>query len=305
MHSEKVIFTIFTFAILEVSAFPRHRDSREATWSDSMANQAHHKSKLTKDVDKIYKSHIDDSGLYNHSEDDHNKNQVSEEMQRKINMESERLRARLRQELTELRERLALSPAHRSSTLASVRERLAPLAQQLHGSLSSSTRSLCHELGLSLQSPEDPEAFNWMTQTLEQGTSKLADILDGFMAQTTEAMEHLREASEAANTGILQEFSSRLGQEVTSLKMEAQNKLETLKAELLKADAAAAVEHFCQNSAQQLHFQGRMERLVTGMEEELEVQSGPSLSEHSGGSLQEDFSLKLSALIQDILHSVQ
>nr|XP_057936151.1 uncharacterized protein zgc:162608 isoform X2 [Doryrhamphus excisus] len=242
MHLEKVIFTIFNLAILAVSAFPRHRDSREATWTDYMANQAHHKTKLTKDVDKIYKSHIDDSGLYDRGEDDHNKNQVSEEMQLKINMEAERLRARLRQELSELRERLALSPAHRSSTLASVRDRLAPLAQQLHSSLGSSTNSLCLQLGLSLQSPEDPEAFQWMTQTLEQGTSELVDMLDGFTAQTTQAMEHLREA--------------------------------------------------------------RLERLFTGMEEELEVQSGPTFSE-SGGSLQEDFSLKFSALMRDILHSVQ
>nr|XP_057936149.1 uncharacterized protein zgc:162608 isoform X1 [Doryrhamphus excisus]XP_057936150.1 uncharacterized protein zgc:162608 isoform X1 [Doryrhamphus excisus] len=304
MHLEKVIFTIFNLAILAVSAFPRHRDSREATWTDYMANQAHHKTKLTKDVDKIYKSHIDDSGLYDRGEDDHNKNQVSEEMQLKINMEAERLRARLRQELSELRERLALSPAHRSSTLASVRDRLAPLAQQLHSSLGSSTNSLCLQLGLSLQSPEDPEAFQWMTQTLEQGTSELVDMLDGFTAQTTQAMEHLREVSEAANMGILTEFSSRLGQEVTSLKTEVQNELETLKAELLKADAAAAVERFCQNSAHRLHFQARLERLFTGMEEELEVQSGPTFSE-SGGSLQEDFSLKFSALMRDILHSVQ
>ncbi|XP_077397038.1 uncharacterized protein LOC144033092 [Festucalex cinctus] len=296
MRSEKVIFTICTFAIIAISAFPLHRDTREESWTDSEANQAHPKSKITKEADKIYKSHIDDSGLYNH-EEEYNKNPVSEEMQRKIAVESERLRARLRQELAELRERLAPPSAHLTSTLASMRELLAPLTQQLHNN----THDLCHQLhGLD----PDPVVHQGVTQMLEQSASKLADILADFMAKTERPWE--MSESEAGNTGIWQGFSSRLGWEVTSLKAEAQNRLERLKAELTEQPLKATMERFCQNSAQQNQaFQARIEKLFTSMEEELEVQLSPSHSEHSTGSLQEDFSVKLSTLIQDILHSVQ
>ncbi|XP_057695568.1 uncharacterized protein zgc:162608 [Corythoichthys intestinalis] len=311
MLSEKAIIIIFAVTILEISALPLHRDTREATWTDYKANQAHPKSKITKESDKIYKTHIDDGDLYNH-EDDFYKNALSGEMQRKLLMESERLRERLRHELAELRERLAPSPSQLSSAMASMRDRLAPLTQQLHNN----TKSLCHQLRLYLHGPDmvdakpDPLVHSWMTQILEQSGSHLTDILSDFIAKTREVTEHLRETSEteAANTGIWQGFSSRLGQEVISLKGEAQNSLETLKIELAnQLDTAlplgASVERFCQISAQQNQaFEARVESLFAAMEDELEVQSNPS---HSGVSLQEDFSIKLSALIEDILHSVQ
>ncbi|XP_077422910.1 uncharacterized protein LOC144052580 [Vanacampus margaritifer] len=305
MHSEKVIFTICTFAIVAISAYPPHRDTKEETWTDFEANQAHPKSKITKEADKIYKSHIDDSGLYNH-EDEYNKNPLSEDMQRKIAAESERLRARLRQELAELRERLAPSPARLASTLASMRELLAPLTQQLHNN----TLGLCQQLRLYLHGLDkaeanlDPVVHQGMTQMLEQSASKLANILADFMAKTREVTERPWEMSD--NAGIWQGFSSRLGWEVTSLKAEAQNSLERIKVEIAEQPLKATVEGFCQNSAQQNQdFQARIERLFTSTEEELEVQLSPSHSEHSSGSLQEDFSVKLSTLIQDILHSVQ
>ncbi|XP_042269033.1 uncharacterized protein zgc:162608 [Thunnus maccoyii] len=330
MHLKVVIFTL---SFLTTLAYPLHRNTREATWVDSKANQAHEKTELTKDVDKLYKIHIDDSGLYN-QEDDLNKNPVAEEMQHKLNMESERLRARLRQELAELQEKLSPSPAHLSSTLASMRERLAPLTQQLQSSLSSNTQDLCGQLSLYLQGLETAEAqaeaspahyqeaFHWMGQTLEQSSSKLADIISDFQTKTVGMIEHLKEISasegEAAKSGLWQEMSSRLVQEVSSVRVEAQNRVGTFKAELaalletaqpLKAEVAASMERFCQNSALQGQvFQARMERLFVGLEEE--VREAPSLlpsssSTESIGFLQEDFSVKFSALIQDILHSVQ
>lgn len=282
----------------------------------------------------IYKSRIDSSGLYDPDHD--NKNPVTEEMQRKLNMESERLRARLRQELAELRERLSSSPAHLSSTLASMRERLAPLTQQLQSSLSSNTQDLCGQLSLYLQGLETAEvqaetspalyqeAFHWMSQTLEHSSSKVAELISDFHAKTVGVIEHLKEISaseqEAAKQSELwQEMSSRLGQEVSSLRMEAQNRVGALKAELAallqtarpgQAEVTATMERFCQNAALQGQvFQARVERLF----QELEVQGASSLSPSSpsssssiqpGGYLQEDFSVKLSALIQDILHSV-
>lgn len=286
-------------------------------------------------LSKLYKTHIDSSGLY--SQDDQSKSPVAEEMQHKLNMESERLRARLHQELAELQQRLAPSPAHLSSTLASMRERLAPLTQQLQSSLSSSTQELCGQLSLYLQGLETAEvqaeagpalyqeAVLWMSQTLERGSTKLADITGNFHSQTVAAIEHLKEidASEEAQPDLWQEISSRVEREVSFLRVEAESRLGALKTELAglleaaqprTAELTASLERFCQNAALQGQvFQARMESLFQGLEEakEEEAQGASSLSPsslsspiQSSGSLQEDFTVKLSALIQDILHSV-
>lgn len=278
---------------------------------------------------------MDSSALYD--QDDDSKTPVGVEMQRKLNMESERLRIRLHQELAELRERLSPSTAHFSSTLVTMRERLAPLTQQLQSSLSSNTQDLCGQLSLYLQGLESvevqaeaspalyQEAFGWMSQTLEHSSSKVANIISDFHTKTIGVIEHLKEISageeEAAKTKLWQEISSRLGQEVSSLRLEVQNRVGALRAELSAlletaqphtAEMKASMEQFCQNAALQSQvFQARMERLFQGLEEELEFQgasilspSSSSLSIQPGGSLREDFSLKLSALIQDILHSV-
>ncbi|XP_039987086.1 uncharacterized protein zgc:162608 [Xiphias gladius] len=333
MHLKVMVFAL---SFLTTSAYLLRRNTREATWTDSKANQAHDKLEPTKNVDKIYKSYIDGSSLYN-QEGDGNKNPVAEEMRCKLNMESERLRTRLRQELAELQERLSPSPAHLSSTLASMRERLAPLTQQLQSSLSSNTQDLCNQLSLYLQGLETAEAqaeaspalyqeaLHWMSLALEQSSSKLADIISDFHTKTVGVIEHLKEISgseeEAAKSELWQVMSSRLGQEVSSLRVETQNRVGALKTELaallqteqpLKAEVTASMEWFCQNAALQSQvFQARMEKLFQGLEKELEVQKASSLSPSSssssiqpGGSLQEDFSVKLSALIQDILHSV-
>ncbi|XP_010727934.2 uncharacterized protein zgc:162608 [Larimichthys crocea] len=324
MHLKVVIFAV---SFLTTSAYPLHRNTREATWSDSKANQAHDKSELTeKDVDKIYKIHIDSSGRYN--PDNHSKNPVAEEIQHKLNIESERLRMRLRQELAELQERLSPSPAHLSSTLANMRERLAPLTQQLQSSLSSNTQDLCSQLSLYLQGLEAAEAqeqaspalyqeaFHWMSQSLEHSSSKVADIISDF---DTKVIEISASEQDAAKSELWQEISSRLEQEVSSLRVEAQHRVGALKAELAaqletaqpdKAELTASMQRFCQNAALQSQvFQARMERQFQGMEEELlqgaTSSSLSSLSIQPGGSLQEDFTVKLSALIQDIMHSVQ
>ncbi|XP_061684134.1 uncharacterized protein zgc:162608 [Syngnathoides biaculeatus] len=310
MHSGKVIFTICAFAILAISAYPAHRDTGEASWIDFKANEAHYKSKLLKETDMIHKSLVDDGGLNNHEAE--YKNPVSEETRHKILVESERLRARLRQELGELRQMLAPSPADLASALAGLREHLTPLTQQLHNN----THSLCHWLRLYLLGPDaavakhGPVVHHQIKQTLEWSGSRLTDILADLMAKTREVTERLGDMSEAeaANAHIWQGFSSRLGREVTSLKVETQNSLETLKVQLTDQSEStrslsAMVERFCQNAARQHQdFQARIETLFTGTEDELQVQSS---FPYSRGSLQEDFSIKLSALIQDILHSLQ
>lgn len=246
-------------------------------------------------------------------------------MQHKLNMESERLRIRLRQELAELQDRLSPSAAHLGAATASVRERLAPLAQELQRALSSNTQDLCGQLGLYLQSVEGPwakveaspslyrEAFEWMSQTLERSSSKVAQIISDFHTKSTEELQHLKEISageeEGAESELWQEMSSSLEQEVRTLKAEAHSRVGALKAELAtalqterpeKAELTASMEQFCQSSIlQNQAFQARLERLFQGIRDS----SSPSLPP-SGGTLTEDFTVQLSALIHDILDSV-
>ncbi|XP_058490505.1 uncharacterized protein zgc:162608 [Solea solea] len=334
MHLKVVIFAL---SFLTVSAYPFHLNPRGAIWIDSKSNHAHDKTVLSKDVDNFYKRHLDSSSLYNQGDDD-NKNPMAEEMQQKLSVQSEYLRTRLHQELAELRERLSPSSTHLSSTLASMRERLAPLTQQLQSSLSSNTQDLCGQLSHYLHSLETAdaqaetraaqyqEAFHWMTNALEHGSSKMADIINDFHTKTVGVLEHLTEVGtteeEAAMSELWPLMSSRLGQEVSSLREETQNRVGALKAELdalqgdvvpVKAEVTASVEQFCQNSALQSQwFQVQMEKLFQGLEEEVNVQRSSRLSPPSSssspiqptGSLQEEFSIKLSALLQDILHSV-
>ncbi|XP_030008688.1 uncharacterized protein LOC115432053 [Sphaeramia orbicularis] len=325
---------LFALSFLTTSAFPLQRMTREANWADSKANQAHDKIPLTKDMDNIYKSQIDSNGLYT-QEDGTSKNPVAEEVQHKLIMESERLRTRLRQELAELQEKLSPSPGHLSSTLASMRERLAPLTQQLQSSLSSSTHDLCGQVNLYLQDLETAEAqaqdspalyqetLQRMSQTLEHSSSKLANLISNFQTQTFEVIEHLKEIStsegETASPGFWQEVSSRLRQEVTSLRADVLNGVGILKEELsslqisaqpIRAKVTASMEQLCQNAALQSQvFQAQMERVFVELEKDLAVQGSSSFSSSSalqpGSSLQGDFSDRLSALIQDILHSVQ
>ncbi|CAJ1065476.1 uncharacterized protein zgc:162608 [Xyrichtys novacula] len=317
---------ILALSLCTTLAYPIHRDTRDVTWTDPRVNQANDKTELLKDVEITYKSHIDSSSLYN--QDNQHKHPVAEEMQQKLNMESERLRARLRQELAELRERLSPSPSQLDFTLASMRERLAPLTQQLQSSLSSNTQDLCGQLSLYLQGLETAEvqageasptlhqeAFHWMSQTLELSSSKVSEIISDFQGKAVSAIEHLKEE----RSELWQEMSSRLGQEVSSLRKEAQTRVSALKTELdslletsnpRKTEVTASLELFCQNAALQSEvFQARMERLFQGLEEDLQMEGASSVSSSSslslsGSSLQEDFSVKLSALIQDILHSV-
>ncbi|KAF7218933.1 apolipoprotein A-IV [Nothobranchius furzeri] len=323
---------IFIMSLSQTLAYPL----QEAAWVGSDYNQIHEKKDLSKDVHRIYKSAIDSSGLY-HQQDDDTKNPVAAEMQRKLFMESERLRVRLSQELAELWERLSPSPANLSATLASMKERLTPLTQQLQTSLSSNTQDLCSQLSVFLQSLEAAEgqteagsalyqeAFHWIRQTLDHSSLQTANIIADFHTMAINKAKNLKRAGtfededeEENNSKIWQAVSTKLGQEVSSLKEEAQARVGALKAQFaallestqpLKAEVAGSVEQFCQNAALQSQvLQARMERLFIGVEEEVlgaSPQYQPPSMSTQAGSLQEDFSIRLSALIQDIMHSVQ
>ncbi|XP_029965281.1 uncharacterized protein LOC115401202 [Salarias fasciatus] len=326
---------IFTLSFLTTSAYPLHSDTKEISWMDSKGNDADDKTDPTKDIEKVYKSKIDSDGLYIQESDD--KNPLTEEMQRKLTMESERLRVRLRQELAELRERLSPSADHPSYTLASMRERLTPLTQQLQSSVSSNTQDLCSQLSLYLQGLETAEAqaeatpalyeetFQLLGRTLEHSSTKLAGLINDFHTKANGVIDYLREISspdqESAKLKVCEETGSRLGQEVGLLREEGQSRVRALKAQLAallhssqppRAELRGSVEQFCQNASLQSEaLQARLESLLMGLSDGADGQTESSLlhsyssSAQQSGSLQEDFSVKLSALIQDIFHSVQ
>ena len=283
---------------------------------------------------------MDSSDLYATEEGEgRSKRPIEDEMQHKLNAEAERLRARMRQELAELTERLSPYPARAApGALGDLKQRLAPLTQQLQSSLSTNAQEMCSQLSLFLRGLEQAEAraeagpsayreaFHGMSRTLERGGAVLTDVTGDFQSKASEAMDQqreqeggdvLEEEEEGRSGRMWREMRTRLAQEVSSTRLEGQSRLGALKAELtvllvtsqpLKTEVTASVNEFCQRAAlQNQGFLARIERVFVGMEEEQEAPGAPSSPTDSqpGSLLQDDFSAKFSALIQDILHSVQ
>ncbi|CAB1348510.1 unnamed protein product [Coregonus sp. 'balchen'] len=304
MHLKVVIFAL---SFLTTTAHPLHRTSRETsqTLQDIINNQAHEKTDLSKDVNP--------------------KSMVSE-IRHKLSLESERLRTRLRQELTKLRETLAPYPAHSQSsesTLASMRDRLGPLTKQLQSAVNGNSQELCSHLRLYFQGLEAAEsqaaagptlyleAVQWISQTLDDSSAKITFVIQAFK---TKASSMIRELNGTIQGDFWQEVNIRLGQEVQALSLEVQGRVGVLKAKLarlllapqpLKAEVSTSMEQFCQSAAlQDQLFHARIEKHLLGQESQAQSPSEP-LSLQPLGLLEEDFSDKLSALLQDILHTVQ
>ncbi|KAJ3591201.1 hypothetical protein NHX12_009148 [Muraenolepis orangiensis] len=339
MHFQRLIIAL---SLVTTSAFPLYpgTNQREASRADPEENEAHDKTELTKDVNKNYKSYVDSSDLYTAEEGD--ASPVAEEMRRKLTAESERLGAYLRRELAELRERLSPSRSALSAS-AALRQRLAPLTRRLRSSLSADVRDLCGQLGLYLQGPERAEAqgapvglsvyrgaFRGMTRSLERSGAEIADIVADFQSETADAIAVAQEGhggvgakeedeEEERSGRMWREMRTRLAQEVSSARLEAQGRLGALKAQLTALlvtsqlpttdDVAASVNEFCQSTELQNQvFVARIERLFLGLTEEREgpgAPSSPSDPSQSGSLLQQDFSAKFSALMEDILHSAR
>lgn len=314
-----------TLSLLTISAYPVHRNPREAPREDSNSNWAHDKSQPSKSMD--YKSHMDSSALY--QSEDNEKSPVVAEVQHKLSLESERLRVRLHQELAELREKLSPSPVHGISSLAGLRERLAPLIQQLQSSLSSSTHELCVQVRLYLQNMETTQpraedkqalqqkALEWISQTVDNSNSKIADIIEYFHSEASKVMDHVKESS-TSEAEVWQVVLSGLAEEVGVLRVHAQSRLGMLMEELAslqmftqdyESKMSSRMERFCLNAELQNQlFETRMERLVfelQGSSAQRGSEQSPSSSSLQSGTLQDNFSLKLSSLIQDLAHSVQ
>lgn len=262
----------------------------------------------------MWKSHVVSSNLY--SEDA--QNPMAAELRHKLSQESERLRGRLRQELLELRKRLSPYPTHPHLAPANIRELLAPFTKELQRALNSNTQELCSQLTLRLQNLKElqadgplpyVEAAERIGQALDESHRRRTAAFENFKTKAFEAVEEDRDGSRKE---LWEEVTARLGQEVVSFSLEVQGKVAALKvslAGLLPLEQPVVVEadnkvlQFCQSSsAQNQRFIANLEQQIVALEEK-QSQGDPS-SHVNIESIQEDFSTRLNALLQDIVHTL-
>ncbi|XP_051962930.1 apolipoprotein A-IV-like isoform X2 [Xyrauchen texanus] len=311
MHLQIAILT-FTFAT--TTAFPlNHEDSREAPWSLQRDNQAIDKKPFAKDSNGMWKNHVVSSDLY--SQDSYNP--MATELRQKLSMESERLRARLKQELAELRERLSPYPSHPKHSLANVRDFLAPFTKQLQTALQSNTHELCERLSLNLQdlNPDETtlyqEAAQMITQALDESHQKRTAAFEEFKTKAFEAVEKEKDSS---GKELWEEVTARLGQEVCTFSLEVQGKVAALKIVLAGHLAstqpprdlmASKVDQFCQNSSVwNQQFISNLDQQIITLQENQNNNDSASIHQTNIESIQEDFSTRLTALLQDIVHTL-
>ncbi|KAL6471023.1 hypothetical protein MHYP_G00196730 [Metynnis hypsauchen] len=309
---------ILAMCLATATAFPVQQDpaSQEAVWSvqEEIANLAIDKADVTKEFNGMWKSHVVSSDLYSQNA----QNPMAAELRHKLSQESERLRARLRQELLELRQRLSPYPIHPQLTPANVRELLAPFTKQLQKALDSNTQELCGQLSLNLQGLQDLQAdgsapnlevVEKIGQALDESHRRRTTAFEDFKTKAFEAVEEDRDGSKKE---LWEEVTARLGQEIVSFSLEVQGKVAALKvslaglltsAEPRRAEAASKVLQFCQSSSTQNEkFITNLEQQITKLEEQ--QSHGDPLSHISIESIQEDFSTRLNALLQDIVHTL-
>ncbi|KAI4880396.1 hypothetical protein NFI96_018699, partial [Prochilodus magdalenae] len=311
-------FVFFASSLVTVSAFPLQQDvdGEEPLWTvqEEIANLAIDKADATKEFNGMWKSHVVSSDLYSQSP----QNPMAAELRRKLSQESERLRARLRQELLELRQRLSPYPTQPQLTPANVRELLAPFTKQLQKALDSNTQELCGQLSLNLQGLQELqadgsapylEAVEKIGQAMDESHRRRTAAFEDFKTKAFEAVE---EDHDGSRKELWEEVTARLGQEIVSFSLEVQGKVAALKvalaglltsAEPPSAEAASKVLHFCQSSsAQNARFITNLEQQIAKLEEQ-QSQGDPS-SHINIESIQEDFSTRLNALLQDIVHTL-
>ncbi|KAL0973020.1 hypothetical protein UPYG_G00197830 [Umbra pygmaea] len=319
MHLKVVVFAL---SFLTTTAYPLQYVSREAPWTpqDLKNNDVHEKTDI-KDVSGDWKTHVKNPHLYTQDSPD----PMVSEIRQKLNLESERLRTLLRQELAEIREMLSPYPNHpvsSKSTLASMGDRLAPLTKQIQNGMKDNSQELCGHLKLYLQGLDTAagqvtarpslylEAVHWISKTLDDSSAKMTTVIQDFKTQTSSMVEEFRVTDEGT---FWQDVNDRLGHEVHALSLEVQGRVGVLKAKLtsillapqpLREEVSTSVEQFCQNaSVQDQLFHARIEKHLLGQESQTQSESQSPSPQPLG--LLEDFSVKLSSLLQDILHNVQ
>ncbi|XP_077064649.1 uncharacterized protein LOC143716225 isoform X2 [Siphateles boraxobius] len=295
------------------SAFPLNDEISREAFSLQRDNQATDKKNVGKDSNGMWKNHVVSSDLY--SQDSYNP--MAAELRHKLSMESERLRARLKQELAELRERLSLYPSHPKHTMANVKEFLAPFTKQLQTALQSNTQELCEKLNLNLQelNPEEAtlyqEAVQKITQALDESHQKRTTAFEDFKTKAFEVVEEERDSS---GKELWEEVTARLGQELCTFSLEVQGKVAALKIALAGHLASAQpprdlmaskVDQFCQNSsARNQQFISKLDLQMITLQENQSHGESSGFHQTNIESIQEDFSTRLTALLQDIVHTL-
>ncbi|XP_030632213.1 apolipoprotein A-IV [Chanos chanos] len=310
----KLLVLPVCFVIIKAHPLSRDSSSGEISWDNSgqKANQANEKSEVTKELNGMWKSHVESSDIY--SQDSYNL--MSGDIRHKLRLESERLRARLRQQLSELRDKLYPHTSQTQHGLANVKELFAPLTKQLQSALDSTTQELCGQLQLHLLTlnPEEDalhfEISQRLSQSLDDSQKKMTVSVEDFK---TKILDLAQENKHSSGSTFWEEVTSKLGQEASTFKLEVLGSVTALKASLadllispqyLKDEVTSRVIQFCQSSTI------KNERLILDLEQHLvrlqqQHRNGESETHHLIGmdSLQ-DFSTKLNALLRDIRNTL-
>lgn len=259
----------------------------------------------------MWKSHVVSSDLYSPD----SLNTMAAELRHKLSQESDRLRARLRQELRDLRQRLSPFPSHPQASPTNVQELLSPFTKGLQMALESNTHQLCGHLMMTIQGVQSDEpsvyqdAIEKISQAMDESHKRRTSAFENFKTKAFEAVE---EEKDSSRKDLWEEVTARLGQEICSFSLEAQGKIAALKVSLttllsssepLGAEMVSKVDQFCDGSSRQNH------KFITDLVQQIsmleEKQSKGEPSSHVNiDSIQEDFSTRLNALLQDIVHTI-
>lgn len=242
-------------------------------------------------------------------------NPMAAEFRHKLSQESDRLRARLRQELLNLRQRLSPYPSHPKVTPTNVHELLSPFTKDLQMALESNTHHLCGHLMMTVQGVQSDgpsvhqEAIEKISQAMDDSHKRRTTAFEDFKTKAFEAIEKDKDNS---RKDLWEEMTARLGQQICSFSLELQGKIAALKVSLttlltssepLGPEMVSKVDQFCDGSSRQNQkFIADLLQQISLLEEK---QSKGEPSSHVNiDSIQEDFSMRLNALLQDIIHTI-
>ncbi|KAG5836878.1 hypothetical protein ANANG_G00233360 [Anguilla anguilla] len=302
MHLKALVLVI-SFVATAGLPVPQNNDSTrpEASWdySSQTANQAADKTELTKEADRTWKSSLESSDLYGdlYAHDvSQSQGSLTGDLRRKLSLESQRLRA----------------PA---PAAAAARDRLALPAHRLRDALDSDARELCSALRRYAQGPETAEAPPRAGARARGGRAGMGRALGASERELTARLAEFQAEASGA-TGGQGGAAAALRAEVEAFGAGVRSRAESLRAGLagtqsLGEGLSKHVEQFCRSSEEEnRRFAGRIERQLEalGQGERGALSEGlgeaPFVSPSSTGSLGEDFSPKLNALLQDILQTL-
>ncbi|KAI1893484.1 hypothetical protein AGOR_G00124200 [Albula goreensis] len=329
MQHLKAIILVISFMAAKGLPVQQNTDSSrtEASWEypDQKANQVADKTELIKEVSNIWKSSLENSALYGQGVLQ-GQSPLGGDLRRKLSLESQRLRTRLEQELRELRERLSSAFSFVYPTLTtplqltptSAHDQLVPLARQLRDTLDNNTRKLCASLSQYVHGPETTNSQGPSPSSAPEQPIQYQEAMQGI--------DQMLGSSDREMTAHLEEFQTQavgmaeglgggaavLRQEVEAFGAGVRSRAESLRAGLdsiqaFRGGLSKHVVQFCHTSSEENRlFSRRIEQQLAALGQGRREAPGeiPSVPPESTGSLVEDFSPKLTALLQDILKTL-